>query len=289
MPVDVLVFYGLLVVWVAVLVTAVRRRRFNWFIVFGLALMLALNVRYFVAGQPASIRFFLGIYDTFDNLGLPRNQGAPALRTCADNACTVWDGRYEFHPSWGVAFYDRFLDPPALRRALLYLHIFLNTAALVLMHIQVARPGFGAGRRRHALMGRITFVVLTAGTGCAVWLASEHGTVADYGGRWSEFGFYSMSAVVWGTALLGALAARRGDVSSHRLWMVRSLGALWGAFWLFRVMLVVTGPLLRDHNTASLLISIWFSAPLGALIADRVARSLAARRAAEPLTAVATR
>lgn len=288
MPVDVLAFYGLLGVWAVLLVLAVRRRRFGAFLGFGLALMVLLNLRYFVAGQPAGIRFFIGLYDTFDNLGLGRGQGAPALRECAGNACTVWDGRYVFHPSWGVAFYDRFLDPPALRKALLYLHIAFNSAALLLMHWQLARPGFGERRARHALVGRITFVVLTLGTGCAVVLASEHGAVPDYGGIWAETGFYSMSAVVWGTAVAGVLAARRGDAVSHRIWMIRSLGALWGAFWLFRVMLVVTGPLLRDHNTASLLLSIWLSAPLGAVIADRVDRSLADRRRTGPLASAST-
>ena len=49
--------------------------------------------------------------------------------------------------------------------------------------------------------------------------------------------------------------------------MFRYAGSMWGSFWLFRVMLFVLGPLLRDYNTASILICIWFSAPLGILIA----------------------
>ena len=284
MPVDVLVFYALLAGWAGVLVVAVRRRRFGPFLAVGLGLMVLLNLRYFVEGQPAAIRFFIGLYDTFDNLGLARGEGAPALAECDGNACTVWDaGYYVTHPSWGVAFYERFADPPALRRTLLFLHIAFNSAALLLMHYQLARPGTGPHRRRHATVGRVTFAVLTLGTGCAVWLASEHGAVPDYGGIWAETGFYSMSAVVWGTAVAGVLAARRGDAAAHRVWMIRSLGALWGAFWLFRVMLVVTGPLLREYNTASLLISIWLSAPLGALIADRAARVLADRRRTGPV------
>ncbi|MBI4940985.1 MAG: DUF2306 domain-containing protein [Actinobacteria bacterium] len=284
MPADVIAFYGLLVVWAALLVLAVRRKRFEAFLAFGLGLMVLLNLRYFLTGQPAGIRFFIGLYDTFDNLGLRRGQGAPALAPCDGNACTVWDARYTYHPSWGVAFYDRFVDPPVLRKALLYVHIAFNSAALLFMHVQLARPGLGERRRRHVVLGRVTFGVLTIGTVAAVVLASEHGAVPDYGGLWAETGFYSMSAVVYGTAVLGVLAARRGDAATHRVWMIRSLGALWGAFWLFRVMLVVTGPLLRGHNTASLLLSIWLSAPLGALVADRAAHALAARRAAVPGT-----
>jgi hypothetical protein len=63
--------------------------------------------------------------------------------------------------------------------------------------------------------------------------------------------------------------------------MIRYAGSMWGSFWLFRVMLVVTGPLLRHFPTASLLISIWFSAPLGILIAE-VGQRRGRRRASAP-------
>jgi hypothetical protein len=56
---------------------------------------------------------------------------------------------------------------------------------------------------------------------------------------------------------------------------------MWGAFWLFRVMEFVLGPLLRNFDTASILICIWFSAPLGILIAEFIRRR-AARSTALP-------
>ena len=37
-------------------------------------------------------------------------------------------------------------------------------------------------------------------------------------------------------------------------------------------MLVVTGPLLRNWESASILFSVWFSAPLGILIAEAIRR-----------------
>ena len=58
----------------------------------------------------------------------------------------------------------------------------------------------------------------------------------------------------------------------HRVWMIRFVGAMYGAFWLFRALLVVTGPLFREWETVSLLISIWASAPLGLLIAEGLRR-----------------
>ena len=204
----------------------------------------------------------------FDNIGLDRTEGAPALAPCVDNACTVWGDRYTQHPSWGVAFHDRFLNAPQLRTNLLYGHIAFNTVAFVLLHIQLLRPGTGPKKARHQLLGRVGFASITLGTICAVWLASEHGEVEEYGGLLAELGFYSMSMFVFGPAVLSAVAARRGDVTAHRKWSIRYAGSMWGAFWVFRVMLVFTGPLLRNWESVSLLLSIWLSAPLGIAIAE---------------------
>ncbi len=267
---DVLVVYAALAVWAVLTVVSIRRRDARLFLGFGVLLMLGLNVRYFIEGQPDAISFFVGIYDVFDNIGLSADEGAPALATCADNACTVWGDRFLHHPSWGVAFYERFLDGPQLRTNLLYGHIFFNSIAFVLMHHQLLPAGRGPQARRHRLIGRITFATMSVGTVFAVWLATEHHSVEEYGGILATLGFYSMSAFVFGTAAIGVRAARSGDLASHRRWMIRFIGSMWGSFWLFRVMLVVTGPLLRSFESASLLLSIWLSAPLGILIAERL-------------------
>ncbi len=265
---EVLVLYAALAVWVSLLVVGFKRRNFWPFLGFGLLIGLFLNLGYFLRGQPASIAYFIGIYDVFDNLGLGRDEGAPALAQCVDNACTVWGDRYVNHPSWGVAFHDRFLNGPQSRTNLLYVHIALNTVAFVLLHLQLWRPGTGANRARHRLLGKIGFVAITLGTIAAVSLASEHSAVEEYGGIMAELGFYSMSVFVYGAAVASMVTARRGDIASHRKWSIRYAGAMWGAFWLFRVMLVVTGPLLRNWESVSLLLSIWLSAPLGILIAE---------------------
>lgn len=271
MAYEVLAVYLALAIWAVVLAVGIRRGSYRPFLTFGIAILLFLNVRYFVAGIPSSISFFVGIYDVFDNLGLDGSEGAPALATCADNACSVWD-RYVQHPSWGVAFYDRFANGPQLRRNLLYAHIFFNSIAFVLLHVQLWRPGTGSNRARHRQIGRASFAAVTLGTLFAVWLSSQHGSVGEYGGNLSMVGFWSMSAFVYGTAIMGVRSARRGEVWAHRTWMIRYAGAMWGAFWLFRVMLVVTGPLLRGFESASLLLSIWLSAPLGILIAETFRR-----------------
>lgn len=275
---DVLGFYLMLAGWAVLLVAGFKTRKFGPFLFAGVALALYLNIGYFVQGQAAAIAHFVGLYDVFDNLGLGRTEGADALATCADNACSVWGDRYVNHPSWGVAFYERFANGPGLRKNLLYVHIALNSVAFALTHWQLFRPGTRANKRSHQLIGRVSFGFLTAGSVAAVWLASEHGDVSEYGGRLAELGFYSMTVFVYGTAIVGVVKARQGDVASHRTWMLRHVGSMWGAFWLFRLLLVVTGPLLRTVESASLLISIWFSAPLGIVIAEVARRRLTKQR-----------
>lgn len=102
MPVayEVLGLYAALAVWVSILVFSFRRQNFWPFLGFGILIAMVLNVGYFVRGQPAAIAYFISIYDVFDNIGLGRTEGAPALAQCVDNACTTWGDRYVNHPSW---------------------------------------------------------------------------------------------------------------------------------------------------------------------------------------------
>lgn len=136
-------------------------------------------------------------------------------------------------------------------------------------------------------------VTLTIGVICACVLASEYGSVGHYGGNLSVLGFWFMAACVYSCAVMGIVSIRRRDFDAHRTWMIRYAGSMWGAFWLFRVMEFVLGPLLRSHDSASLLICIWFSAPLGIVLADvirrRLARNAALPARAQALTAAAAR
>ena len=260
LPLGVLAVYGSLAVWAGLLFYGVKRGSFGPFLLFGIALLLVLNVRYLIEGAPNAIAFFIGIYDVLDNFGVASSEGAAALARCPDNACTVWGDRYLNHPSWGVAFHERFLNGPALRTNLLYGHLIFNSIAFVLMHVQLLRPGNGPNPAMHRTIGWITFSSLTVATIAAVWLASEHGPVGEYGGNLSMVGFWFMSFCVYGCAVMGLVAIRGGNPEGHRIWMIRFVGSMWGSFWLFRVMLFVLGPLLRDFESAALLICIWFSA-----------------------------
>ena len=273
MPISVLGFYGAVLLWTILITRGISQPR-QWPLVagFGLLLLLFLNVRYLIEGAPAGIAFFISLYDFFDNVGLSRSDIPSAMTTCANNACSLWGSTYELHQTWGVAFFDRFMNAPALRTNALYIHLACNSIVFVLMHIQLFRPGHAVSGAHHAWLGRLTMTFLTIGTFAALYLASEHDAVSPYGGIWAEWGFYSMSLCVYGAALMGWRTAAQKDWEQHRIWMIRFVGAMYGAFWLFRVLLMVTGPLLREWESASLLISIWASAPLGLVIADALRR-----------------
>ena len=280
--VGVIAFYGALVVWIGLLLVGLKRRSFGPFLVFGVALLVALNARYAIEGASPSIAFFIGIYDVLHNLGVSDAASTAALATCPDNQCSVWGDRYQYHPSWGVAFYERFSQGTALRTNLLYGHIFFNSLAFVLMTVQLFRPGNGSHPKQHRLLGYASMVALTIGVLCACVLASEHGPVGHYGGNLSVLGFWFMAACVYSCAVMGIVSIRRRNFDAHRTWMIRYAGSMWGAFWLFRVMEFVLGPLLRNHDSASLLICIWFSAPLGIVLAELIRRRMA-RNAASPV------
>lgn len=263
------------IVWLALFAWALRTNSYRGVILFGMALAVYLNARYFIEGVPAGITFFVGIYDVVNNLFIGPEMPS-GMTTCAGPAptCSVLGEHYAWHTSWGVAFYERFASGPAFRSQLLYAHIGFNTLAFLLLHAQMA----GAGRRfagvSHAVLGRVTYIAMTLGVVFAVWLASQHGPVAAYGGYWSTYGFYSMSACVFGTATMGVIAMRQGDRAGHRIWMWRFAGSMWGSFWLFRVALLILDPLLRDHNAAAIQTTIWLSAPLGILIAEMIRRNI---------------
>lgn len=263
---------------------ALTRRAYRPFLDFGVALLVVLNGRYAVDAAAPSIAFFNGIYDVLHNAGVSDAAGSArpaALAACPGNECSVWGDRYATHPSWGVAFHERFSQGNVSRTNLLYGHIFFNSLAFVLMMVQLFRPGNGPQPRQHRALGYGSVVSLTIGVVCACLPAAEHGPVGAYGGYWSTWEFWFMAVCVYAPAIMGIVSIRRRDFEALRAWMFRYAGAMWGAFWLFRVMEFVLGPLLRNHDAASLLICIWFSAPLGMLLAELIRRR-AARGAATP-------
>merc|ERR1712050_653898 len=102
-----------------------------------------------------------------------------------------------------------------------------------------------------------------------MWLGSEHNSEVLYGGPRATYGWMSMGIMVLGPLIAGMLAILRKDVKSHKKWMYRWYGSMWGAFLVFRV-IFFAGGLLRWHQSAMVVTAIWVSAPIGCAIAEWV-------------------
>jgi len=252
-----------------------NKRAWLPFFTFALAMTFLLNARYVTDGVLGGIAFFIGIFDVVVNAGATGDAQAAVLTSCAGNACTVWDNVYSLHSSWAVAFHDRFANGPMLRSALLYGHIIFNTIAIILVTVQIMRPG-----RKHAghrLLGRATIASVAISLFCAGWLTSELRHVQEYGGIWFELGLFSMIILVLGSAAMGVVAIVRGNEPLHRIWMWRFAGGLWGAYWIFRAEMLLVDLLVRDTEGLTLSIPSWTSVPIGMAIAELVRRKLDAR------------
>jgi len=196
------------------------------------------------------------------------NSKLPGMAKCtSNNACTQF-GQYEYHPAWAADFYDRFVLGDAVRRGRLYVHIWLNTVALVLGLVQFRGDLRKAYPRVHRTVGWLATALCSVSVCSSMTLAVEHGTVESYGGKLAVAGWFEMAACVLVPLVIGVRKAQRRDFAAHRRWMVRWSGAMWGAFLVFRAIFLVIGPLLRWHKNASTLTAVWACAPIGMGVAE---------------------
>ena len=86
---GVLTIYAALAIWAGLLVRGFMRGRYTWFLLWGIGLLLVLNIRYVIEGAPDAIAFFIGIYDVLDNLGAPDIIG---LQEIQDDSGATDDG-----------------------------------------------------------------------------------------------------------------------------------------------------------------------------------------------------
>ena len=214
---------------------------------FGVAITVFINSRYYIFGFSNSIALFIGLYDPLNNLFASDPSKIPNLSKCnLNNTCSVWDV-YEYHPAWGAAFFSRFADSAILtsRQLYLYCHIFFNTTAFVTMMLQFWNPGSKAGGKYpflHKVLGFITALSVMSGVFSAYLLFRDHYNEPKYGGYWSVFGFAFMGLCVLTCLFIGIIKVKQKDYLGHQIWMTRFAGSMWGSYWLFRAMELITGP-----------------------------------------------
>ncbi|NVO25672.1 DUF2306 domain-containing protein [Donghicola mangrovi] len=279
---GIVIFYAALAAWIPLLYWSAKKKKWALFFMYGGVFAIILNMRYVVEGMEGGIMFFTGIFDVVAHLGIGKGETPAILTTCAGNDCTVLTS-YETHPSWAVAFYDRFAQGPSTRVALLYGHIIFNTIALVSATIQIFRPG--GQYKAHKLLGRISFVSVVISLTCAGILTAELSDVVAYGHWWTTFGLYFLALTTIVPATLGIVFVVKGDLEKHRIWMWRYTGAIWGAYWIFRAEMLLVDLLVKDAEGLTLAVPSWTSGLIGIALAEIIRRRVDQSTHSSPITA----
>jgi uncharacterized membrane protein len=125
-----------------------------------------------------------------------------------------------------------YADRSALVQLALYLHIGGGALALLLSPLQFATRLRLRAPRLHRVVGRVT-VAAIATAGLAGLVLAPHNLAGPVG----TAGF-GLLALLWlGSAATAVRAIRRGDVTTHRRWMVRTFALTYAAvtlrLWLF--------------------------------------------------------
>jgi hypothetical protein len=230
--------------------------------------LLAFNFRYFVDIVESS-RIFISIYDFTANY-FHKGNATFLMENCLDNNCSKTN--YTLHPNWAVAFFNSYFKEQnlfTLRNTLLLVHIFSNSVSLLLMMVQpwAIRNNY---KTVHKYFGYLSVFLLVTGISSSSILASYHHNIDAYGGQYSSVGFYQMGLTCVIPALLGLFYILQGNVKLHKKWMVRALGAMWGSFFIFRILEFIVFPIFVLINSEKfsnpVLVNIWFSAIMGVFL-----------------------
>jgi hypothetical protein len=137
-----------------------------------------------------------------------------------------------------------YMDRPAWTQAFFYAHIVGGGLALLLSPIQLSARVRARVPRLHRMTGRVVLGSIAVGGVAGLVLAPHN--VAGLDGT---IGFGAL-AVLWLTfATLGFLAIRRGAVTIHRRWMLRTFALTYAAVTL-RLWLAVLTPVTGEFVSA---------------------------------------
>ncbi len=147
----------------------------------------------------------------------------------------------------------------------IYPHALLGAPALAIGPMQFLRGSFSKRPALHRALGRV-YVVCGLGTGLSGLYMSFHAQ----GGAAAGLGFAGMALATLVCTGAGFRAIRRGDVATHRVWMLRSCATIFSAVT-FRVWLPILVIALGDFATAYA-VAAWTSWVPNLLFAEWLAR-----------------
>jgi uncharacterized membrane protein len=158
---------------------------------------------------------------------------------------------YVHRPSWLQAFF--------------YAHVIGGAVALLLSPVQLSARIRARAPRLHRLSGRIVLTAVMA-AGVAGLVLSPYNLAGPVG-----IAGFGLLAVLWPTfAARGFLAIRRGDVTVHRQWMLRTFALTYAAVTL-RLWLGVLVPIVGDFRSAYVIVPFLAWVP-NLLVAEWVLR-----------------
>lgn len=276
-----------------------KRRQWSYNVGFGLltVIMFYLNFQFFPWNDQVRVfEFVIAIFDVPYNIffsgaspqHLAEMDGHDFVR-CNDPlngkympanvSCSPIKGSFNlgYHSGLGVAFMDDYVYSPAakLKRAMLLFHILGQTISLGLCYLQLHKPMRTKFLWLHRYSGRVCVVTGIIGSVSGGILGGYHyfDKVPAYGNVPNAMGV-QFCMVLTCTCLYKAVrAVIAKDIPSHKLWMMRYAGAMWGIFLIFRLMFLIIGPiftLMKLHPGSIYNLVSWTSGPIGIVIANYV-------------------
>lgn len=141
-----------------------------------------------------------------------------------------------------------YVNRPSWLQAFFYAHIFGGAIALLLSPVQLSARIRARAPRLHRMSGRIVLTAIMTG-GVAGLVLAPYNVAGPVG-----IAGFGLLAVLWPTfAARGFLAIRRGDVTVHRQWMLRTFALTYAAVTL-RLWLGVLVPIVGDFRSAYVLV-----------------------------------
>lgn len=163
-----------------------------------------------------------------------------------------------------------YVNRPLWTQAFLYAHVVGAGLALLLSPLQLSAQVRARVPRLHRAIGRVVLASIAAGGGASLVLAphSLAGPVGTAG--------FGLLAALWLTfPTLGFRAIRRGEVTIHRRWMLRTFALTYAAVTL-RLWLAVLVPVTGEFLTAYQIV------PFLAWVPNLVVAELLIRRSSRP-------
>lgn len=141
-----------------------------------------------------------------------------------------------------------YASAPGWVRPFFYAHLTGGGLALLLSPVQLSARVRGRVPRLHRVVGRVVLACIVAAGVAALVVAPRNPA-----GAIGTAGFGAL-AVLWiAFAVLGFRAIRRGDVATHRRWMLRTFAMTYAAVTL-RLWLIVLVPLTGDFHSAYVIV-----------------------------------